>query len=127
MNLFERKTEICYCVPNGASACAPCRERLAKKNAETPVFSPAEFSYKEAKPVIYDHIRDGMIFDGKFIPETVLNELAPGSRCPNCCAPLETYHVLDGCSCHLNPPCSYCCENSLICPNCDFLLELPDA
>jgi hypothetical protein len=30
LNLFERPVEMCYCVPGGASACAPCRDRRAE-------------------------------------------------------------------------------------------------
>jgi len=27
---------------------------------------------------------------------------------------------LDGCSCHINPPCSYCTESREYCPECDW-------
>ena len=35
INLFERPAEICYCVPNGASKCSPCRERSAINDRPT--------------------------------------------------------------------------------------------
>lgn len=38
MSFFEIPNQICYCVPNGASACAPCRERRAAE--AVPLSSP---------------------------------------------------------------------------------------
>lgn len=29
----------------------------------------------------------------------------------------------DGCSCHINPPCSYCCEQNQYCPECGWEAE----
>jgi hypothetical protein len=132
-NIFEAKAEICYCVPNGAAACSPCWERRAAKSLDVPI-SAQQFrsSFVEIKGVDLasgrDETRQGMIFDGKFIPDTVLNTLCMDSPCPNCRkAWLKTHHTLDGCNCHINPPCSYCTEQSLFCPICDFFLEIPDA
>lgn len=60
MNLFERKTEICYCVPNGASACAPCRERLAAKNAEKPTIIGVDFGKEESFTIVTKHRQGGL-------------------------------------------------------------------
>lgn len=27
------------------------------------------------------------------------------------------------CSCHINPPCSYCTDNNVYCPECDWCSE----
>lgn len=37
LNVFERPAQFCYCVTNGASACAPCRERRAAKAKQSDV------------------------------------------------------------------------------------------
>lgn len=46
-----------------------------------------------------------------------------GDKCPqeNCNGTLiEGYKIGDGCSCHINPPCSYCCQNAVKCDTCDY-------
>jgi len=63
LNLFERATEICYCVPGGASACAPCRERRAERAAEA-----AHPAY------VYDPVTDSA---RKVIDGTGLVDMAP--------------------------------------------------
>lgn len=40
LNIFERPAQICYCVGNGASTCAPCRERRAGKSVPSEVVQP---------------------------------------------------------------------------------------
>lgn len=32
----------------------------------------------------------------------------------------ETEGDYDGCSCHINPPCSYCVEDRTCCTDCDY-------
>lgn len=39
ISLFERPTRLCYCAPNSAAQCAPCRERTARKRKQIDVVS----------------------------------------------------------------------------------------
>lgn len=32
-----------------------------------------------------------------------------------------TFRNVEGCSCHVNPPCSGCVEAPLVCPGCHYL------
>lgn len=44
-----------------------------------------------------------------------------GDPCPlECIGRLIEKHYGEGCSCHLNPPCSYCVDTTLICDTCGW-------
>lgn len=45
-----------------------------------------------------------------------------GDNCPEGCGGLLEYRV-DGCSCHVNPPCSACVEAPLVCEKCGAEVE----
>ena len=37
-----------------------------------------------------------------------------------CKGVLEEFNIHDGCSCHINPPCSYCTYPGEYCPKCNW-------
>ena len=47
-----------------------------------------------------------------------------GDSCPKCRGELG-YPKVENCSCHINPPCSACTNNSLSCENCGWKEEAP--
>jgi len=51
-----------------------------------------------------------------------------GDKCPDkkCNGELE-YPDVEGCSCHINPPCRACIENELICSECFCTVEESEA
>jgi hypothetical protein len=48
-----------------------------------------------------------------------------GDPCPECKTGTMIPDEIENCACHINPPCSACTDNPLICnnPDCDFILE----
>jgi hypothetical protein len=38
-------------------------------------------------------------------------------------ADYRSIHTDFGCYCHINPPCSYCREQELYCPECDSIVD----
>lgn len=49
-----------------------------------------------------------------------------GDRCPEVgCKGTLKYGEVKNCSCHINPPCSKCVDNPLICDICDFEDDAP--
>lgn len=53
-----------------------------------------------------------------------LGFLEEGDKCPDCGAALS-FPKVEGCSCHINPPCSACVNNRLTC-KCGFVDDAPD-
>ena len=43
-----------------------------------------------------------------------------GDNCPECNFGDMLYNKVEDCSCHIDPPCSACVENSLVCDNCGY-------
>jgi len=44
-----------------------------------------------------------------------------GDKCPTKdCNRTLAYPKVEGCSCHINPPCSACVDNLLACPECKW-------
>ena len=44
-----------------------------------------------------------------------------GGECPeHGCSAILGYGEVEGCSCHVSPPCSACVENPLRCPDCGW-------
>lgn len=110
LNLFERPAEICYCVPNGASLCAPCRERR-----QPAIVAPQT---KHLYPDI--PAEDFIVLDEH-------HRLCEEEPCPNCGSELKILHYQEGCSCFVCAPCSYCTEQRLHCDNCDLLIDIESA
>ena len=52
--------------------------------------------------------------------------LEEGDRCPECHQSALEYPGVEGCCCHINPPCSACVNNVLTCPSCGWEDESPD-
>lgn len=50
-----------------------------------------------------------------------------GDRCPNCHSGRLYYPPVVGCSCHINPPCSACVDNKLVCDKCGYEPEEPES
>ncbi len=49
-----------------------------------------------------------------------------GDKCAeNNCKGVLLYPKVQGCSCHINPPCSACTNNMLVCPECGWEDESP--
>ena len=46
--------------------------------------------------------------------------------CPSCHEGRLEWPPVEGCSCHINPPCSACVNNRLQCPECGWEDERPD-
>lgn len=55
-----------------------------------------------------------------------MTKLEEGSKCPECTGTMR-YPEVDGCSCHINPPCSRCVNNSLTCDECGLEEDSPDS
>ncbi len=49
-----------------------------------------------------------------------------GDHCPECGTSI-VYPKVEGCSCHINPPCGACVDNRLTCPSCGWEDESPDS
>jgi hypothetical protein len=47
-------------------------------------------------------------------------------RCPECGKGKLYYPPVENCSCHINPPCSACTDNKLICDKCGYEPEEPE-
>lgn len=136
LNFFEQPSQICYCVPNGQSSCAPCRERRA---AALPVRPPLVLNRLPPLPKSWVHAYAGDRFIGVDLAKGAdatwvairdnkgRFDLTEGYPCPDCQSRLEIDHRLDGCSCHINPPCGYCTENSLVCTDCGLEIDYEDA
>lgn len=45
--------------------------------------------------------------------------LEEGDTCPKCGGELG-YDRVNNCSCHINPPCSQCVNNPLVCLKCGY-------
>lgn len=43
-----------------------------------------------------------------------------GDICPNCGLHPLGYGEVENCGCHINPPCSRCVENPLVCTTCGY-------
>lgn len=51
-------------------------------------------------------------------------DLSEGDPCPeSACAGRMGYHKVADCYCHINPPCSRCVDNPLVCLECGFEAE----
>lgn len=48
--------------------------------------------------------------------------LVEGDKCPECNGTLVSSEV-DNCSCHINPPCVNCVENTIECNKCYFVID----
>lgn len=47
-----------------------------------------------------------------------------GDECPELdCSGMLVYGDVEGCSCHISPPCSACVDNPLTCTECDWVQE----
>jgi len=46
-------------------------------------------------------------------------KIQEGDKCLNCGGTFG-YEEVENCSCHINPPCSACLENPLVCLNCGY-------
>jgi hypothetical protein len=53
-------------------------------------------------------------------------DLEEGDECPKCRSGSMGYQPVDGCSCHISPPCSVCIENPLVCDECGYDPEYDD-
>lgn len=57
------------------------------------------------------------------IDDRILEE---GDRCPECkgrcpeCKGTMGYEPVENCYCHINPPCSNCTDNPLVCLECGY-------
>ena len=51
------------------------------------------------------------------------NMLEEGDKCPECKEGLMGYERVEGCTCHVNPPCNACVTNPLVCLNCGYIGE----
>jgi len=49
-----------------------------------------------------------------------MDDLEEGDNCPKCTGNLiwQSHHQDSCCSCHKNPPCSYCTDQDLVCKKC---------
>lgn len=43
-----------------------------------------------------------------------------GDSCPECVEGVLGFEPVRDCSCHINPPCSACVDNPLVCNNCGY-------
>ena len=50
----------------------------------------------------------------------LLSALEEGDPCPHCGDGRLEFTAGPDCSCHLNPPCSSCVDDGLICGSCDW-------
>lgn len=48
-----------------------------------------------------------------------------GDACPECQDGKFCYPPVEQCSCHINPPCSNCVNNQLVCGKCGYIPEEP--
>ncbi len=46
-----------------------------------------------------------------------IGHIEEGDRCPHCCGRMG-YGDVEGCRCHISPPCNACVDNPLICLQC---------
>lgn len=46
--------------------------------------------------------------------------LIENDACPVCIEGIMWYAPVEGCSCHINPPCSQCTDNPLVCDACGY-------
>lgn len=53
--------------------------------------------------------------------------LEEGQNCPVCYSGVLGYEDVDGCTCHISPPCSQCIENPLVCLECGYNPEEDEA
>lgn len=49
-----------------------------------------------------------------------------GCACPECGEGKMEYPPVEGCSCHINPPCSACTDNRLACDSCGWKEPEPE-
>ena len=49
-----------------------------------------------------------------------------GDKCPECRTGKVDWPPIEGCSCHINPPCSACTDRVLTCPECGWEDEPPE-
>lgn len=49
-----------------------------------------------------------------------------GDTCPECHKGKFYYPPVENCSCHINPPCSKCTGNKLLCDKCGYVPEEPE-
>lgn len=48
-------------------------------------------------------------------------KLEEGDKCPTYkCIGELVFKEVENCSCHINPPCSACVDNPLVCLDCNF-------
>jgi hypothetical protein len=48
------------------------------------------------------------------------NDYEEGDDCPECARGVLEYPKIRGCSCHINPPCSACVDQRLVCDSCGW-------
>ncbi len=46
--------------------------------------------------------------------------LEEGDKCEKCETGRMEYPETEGCSCHINPPCSACTDKELVCSDCGW-------
>jgi len=47
-------------------------------------------------------------------------EIEEGDICPECNNGIMGFEPVENCSCHINPPCSQCVNNPLVCLSCGW-------
>jgi len=99
--------------------------RSTMKEDMTYIVSPGFNAEMDRKMGVYEHklakeqddVQAAEVTDTAGGTPVVVEE---GDTCPKCEEGLMGYRPVEGCSCHINPPCSRCVDNPLVCLKCGW-------